>query len=259
MPYCGSDCIVKGGPDLKKAVVLKCRSWLCPDCTTVRKRQLIAFAHRGRPDVFLTITHRRRPDTTPEQAAKDLAWAWRVMRKRAAREARRDINKDPTPFGAAPPNGWKRDAKNRVKRQVQIVGKELEFLAVVEKHQSGWPHLHILARAIWIDHAWISAQMLDLIDSPVVGIERLNTRSKAASYAAKYCGKATHKVGTAKRYWASRRYPLTTWQRRPPDDQIPGRWERQGFPINRWCAMWRGWGWVVEILDPSTAVARAPP
>jgi len=259
MTYCKSTIIVKGDQTVKKAVSLRCRAWTCPDCAEQRKAQLTAQAIRGDPTIFLTLTSRRQAGQSPEDAARALASAWRVVRKRALREAKRDPRKTPIPFGAAPPDGWPQHDQKPVPNQVKLQGGELEFICVVEKHRSGWPHLHLCIRARWIDQAWLSAQMRDIINSPVVWIERINNKSKIAGYVAKYCTKAAEKIGTCKRYWQSKKYQLRAYCPKKRDDAIPGRWERDTMTLSTWVAMWRGWDWRVDQTDQHTAIAQAPP
>jgi len=208
------------------AVALRCRAWTCPECQPVRKAQLIAECHRGAPNTFLTLTLRRIPGRSPNQAAKALARAWRLLRLRIMRH--RSF-------------------------------KKLPFAAVMEAHQSGYPHLHILLRSVWLDQKWLSAQMADIADSPVVSIQRIDHKAKIAGYVAKYAGKAAHKFGTAKRYWFSRDWAVRERKIFQKIFETIGRWEREPGSINTWIANWQSYGWLIERLTPRHARATAPP
>lgn len=220
--YCGEHTLVKRDGREIHAVSLRCRAWTCPDCAPMRKRQLTAQAIAGKPNTFLTLTCRRRDDMTPEEAARRLAWAWRTLRKRIARR-------------------WH--------------GVRIAFLAVVERHQSGWPHLHILMRAPYIPQAWLSDQMRELADGPIVHIRRIDAHGRAVVYCAKYAGKATQRIGNTKRYWRSPDYDLRPPEQRPGRTSAGGGWERDTWSIARIIRSWCELGWRVTIHDPWRASA----
>lgn len=171
---------------------IKCRSWHCPDCYHVRKRRLTREALAGRPNTFLTLTSRRRPDKTPGQAAAELAHCWRLIRLR-----------------------WMR-LKNL---------KALPFIAIFEATKLGWPHLHILLRSKWIEQEKLSEWMAELHDSPVVDIQRITEKGRIAGYCAKYSGKAAHRFANCKRYWSSRDWQLAEETRELEAFRALGKWE----------------------------------
>ena len=226
MPYCGERSLVKHEEGGKVLLSVRCRSWLCPDCTDQRKRQLIAQAIGGQASTFITLTTRRRDDITAQDAAKMLSRSWRLLRLRIIRM-----------------KGW----------------KVLPFLAVMEAHKSGWPHLHVLARCGFIDWHWLKANWIEITGSPGIRIDLIKSRSQRAGYCAKYCGKAKHKIGTAKRYWQSRDYDL-----RPKPEQTfkaaPGEgWDPDPWSIDRLIASFKSCGWTVERPSKWKALVRAPP
>ena len=152
---------------------LRCRCWSCEECAPIRKRQLMAQAHAGHPDTFLTLTVNPKRGLGADDRAKSLAHAWRTLRKRAMRK-------------------YKLEA--------------LPFLAVFEKTKRGEPHLHILLRVKWLSQRWLSAQMRDLIDAPIVDIRRVTGTAKISAYISKYIGKDPQRFVGTKRYWSSRDY-----------------------------------------------------
>lgn len=197
MTYCGEQVAVKREDDGYLAVSLLCRSWTCPDCVDQRKRQLVAEGIGGQPTTFLTLTTRRRAGVTPYQAAREISKAWRLLRLQIQRK-----------------HG----------------GEKLPFLAVMEKHKSGWPHLHIMMRSKYIAWKWLKFRWLRLTKSSHVHIQKISNAAQIAGYCAKYCTKCVEKIGTAKRYWQSRDYDT-----RPPHP------EREKLPP--------GYGWEVKTMS----------
>lgn len=201
MSYCGEQSAVKNEGPALVAISLKCRSWLCPNCTDGRKKQLIAQGFGGSPNKFITLTHRNDGTRTPDECAKRLSWAWRICRQRLMRKYK-----------------W----------------KKFPFLAVIEKHKSGWPHIHILARSKFIPWLDISNIMKELIDSPRVRVEAIQSEKQCMGYCVKYCGKAAEKFATAKRYWQSRDYDLRD-PPEPKDKHIPGQgWDMWPVTLHQW-------------------------
>ena len=224
--YCGERCLVNRQPDTVVALAVRCRAWTCPDCAPVRKAQLVAECHRGQPNTFLTLTLRRIPGRTPEQAALALTRAWRLLRLRVIRHRKL---------------------------------RRLPFAAVLEAHESGYPHLHILLRSIWLDQAWLSEQMRAIADSPVVHIQRIDNQARIAGYVAKYCGKAAHKFGNAKRYYFSRDYAIEAKREFKRMLELKGGFDIEPTTIDRWMKDWKIFGWNVERLSKTAARATKPP
>lgn len=214
--YCGDTTLVKWGPSDRTATALRCRSWLCPDCAPTRKRQLTKDVLRGVPNTFLTLTIRRVPEESAADAAARLIEAWRRTRR-----------------------AWMQ--MHKVKR--------LPFFAIVEATKNGWPHLHVMLRSVWIDQRWLSEQMRERINSPVVDIRRIDNIGRAAVYVSKYASKASHRFGTCKRYWRSLDYIV-----RVEDDPEPERKKRTGFEreprsITHVVSQWQQLGWRVTWLS----------
>lgn len=134
--------------------------------------------HRGDPRLILTLTMRQGRYPTPEAQAVALSHAWRRLRRAAMRHYKLE---------------------------------KLPFMAVFERHKSGWPHLHILIRAKWLDQQWLSDWMASEEDSPVVDISRVRSRTEAANYVTKavgYASKNPERFQGVKRYWRSKDYIL---------------------------------------------------
>lgn len=198
--------LVKDAGHALFGTVLKCRSWQCPECRDDRATELIAKALAGKPTKFLTLTVNQTVHPDPERAAIELTYAWKVLRQRCAKK---------------------------------LGIKKLDYFKVTEATDKGWPHFHILLRCARINQSWLSAQMEELLDSPIVDIRALKSARKAANYIGKYLGKDPHKFRSTYRYsmtrtwghwranrgddlldgegeWAIRRVPLAVWQNQFP-------------------------------------------
>jgi hypothetical protein len=137
--------------------------------------------------------------------------------------------------------------------------KRLPFLAVMEKTEAGWPHLHIQMRNIWMDGAWISEQMREMLDSPVIKINRIENRGRAAAYVAKYCAKCDAKYRRAKRYWQSRDYDLRPESKTFKQYREAGGFEMTTGLLYHWILNRKRDGWQVEEVSSTRAIARPPP
>jgi len=211
--YCQEWSLVKTRASRKDVIPLKCKCWTCDECRPGRKRRLVEEAKRGKPNLFITLTSRRRASKTRRQAARDLVTAWRQLRREYIREH----------------------------------GKgSLPFLAVFEATKRGWPHLHIVARCKWLEQRWLSRRMASLTGSPIVWVERVHGKSKVAAYVSKYVGKNPHRFAGVKRYWRSRDYlppvddpDLDEWDRLPVWEVVKRFWvflaedlEAEGWRVN---------------------------
>lgn len=171
MTICREHSLVKHEGKTLTARPLLCKCWHCEYCRPIRYSWLKRDARAGNPNLFVTLTSRVRPGITPDEAARRLVCAWRLVRAAAKRH---------------------------------YPGEKWEFLAVFEQTKQGWPHLHILTRGRWLDQAWLSEKMRRLDDSPVVDVRRIRSQGQVAAYVAKYVSKATAAFRGCKRYFASR-------------------------------------------------------
>lgn len=259
MPYCREASIVKHDREKLLARALKCHSWNCEHCLPERRSRLIREAHGGRPNTFLTLTTRREPGKSFADATRDLSRAWRLLRLRALRESQRDIEARALPFGAPWPAQPAEDGRRRQERKVRLSRRGLPFLAVVEKHKSGWPHLHILAHSEWIDFEWLQLNWRDLTGAHHVRVERIGGKSRSASYVAKYCGKVREPIEGGKRYWKSRDYEQDKRWREPPQRPAHLWIEQEPVTVRTLVHRWLSHGYDVEPVDEHTAWARPPP
>lgn len=184
MTLCREVLLVKHQPNKKTVRCLKCRSWGCELCLPDRIYQLKKLCRSGKPQTFLTLTYNAKRPGTPDEHARDLARAWRLLRK-------------------------------RIEKRYNL--KRIPYLTVFEATAQGEPHLHIMLRIKYIPQSWISEQMADLIDSPIVDIKHIYNEKKAAWYIAKYISKGPKVFQGCKRYFRSQNYVVEDqkWQKEP--------------------------------------------
>ena len=213
MTVCGEASLVNQGSGQVRAVSLRCRSWSCPLCQPDRQRQLVALAASGKPAVFITLSSNPQTGTSPATRAHALSRAWPIVVRRACRK-----------YGYS----------------------KIPYLCVFEATKKGEPHLHILARVKWIDQRWLSNQMRELTGAPIVDIRKVRSVKQAASYIAKYIGKAPHRFATCKRYWRTRSWDLSTWKPEPIAGDWSNHWEVRDRPLAYWKAAWKVLGCTIE-------------
>lgn len=207
---CSESTIVNLGNDQGRAVTLHCRSWSCEICHPRRCRELMALAHSGKPNTFITLTVDPSRGSSAETRAAALVAAWRLVLKRA-------------------------------KKRYSYA--KVPFLAVFEATRRGEPHLHILCRVPWIDQRWLSDQMADLIGAPIVDIRRVRSKAKIAAYVAKYVGKAPHRFKGTKRYWRTQDWQLVKETVEDDGTFWSSVWEIRHYTLTEQEEAWRLLGW----------------
>lgn len=171
MSYCGEHSVVNSSGDGVTAVTLRCKRWSCPDCFEFLCGGIRRLALAGHPVTFITLTVNPAMGNDPDERARALVHAWQIVVKRAKRKYRLS---------------------------------DFPYMVVVEATKRGEPHLHVLTRVRWIDWAFLRDCMAELINAPIVRIERLKYAKAAASYVAKYLSKGPELFKGCKRYWQSR-------------------------------------------------------
>jgi hypothetical protein len=188
---------------------------------------LVKEAQAGQPTIFITLTSRRVAGRSPHAAARALVVAWRKVRQ----------------------------------EYVKDHGKgSLPFLAVFEATKKGWPHLHIVARAKWVDQRWLSRRMASLIGAPVVDVRAITGLAMIAHYVAKYVGKNPHRFNGVKRYWRSLDY--LTPCKDPPVMVIPwwAEWYIVKEKLEYFCFSAKQRGHRVEYVRGGAQIhVRGPP
>lgn len=156
-----------------------------------RVKGLKKLAADGRPTTFVTLTVNPTHGETPTERARQLSDAMKIMIKRARRK---------------------------------FTKQRIEYLAVFEETKRGEPHLHMLMRAPFVPQRWLSDQMKELIDAPIVDIRHVFSKKHAANYVAKYVGKGPKAFGTLKRYWTSQGYVETVKGHDRVKDEFGSPW-----------------------------------
>lgn len=193
---------------------LPCRTWRCTFCARRLRSGIMQLAASGQPTRMLTLTCSPTAEPDAALARQLLHRSWRALRLKIARE-----------LAKPPGERWRARLKNQANLkarglqsatggQRQASPPSLQYFAVVERHKSGRPHLHILLRCDFIPQAWLSAEMNRLAGSPIVDIRPVHGTKQAAAYVAKYIGKAPARFGSARSYWYTR-----DWAPPSPNDQ----------------------------------------
>jgi hypothetical protein len=231
---CSEFLLVKSGDGYTDYKPLPCDRWSCPYCAPRRRRALIAQAAAGQPNKILTLTI----DPTIGQSSTHrralLHEAWKNLGKRLLRQ-----------FKLPPEKRWSLRHLDYDAHRLPIIRAatketppgeclKLHYMAFIEKTKRGEPHLHILLRCPFVPQEWIADQMLDMVGSPIVWIEQIHSTAKAIAYVTKYVGKAPAQFGTAKRYWVSREWLVST-----PDEPETPVFDMRGAQVvrERWAEL----------------------
>lgn len=170
---CSEALIVNKNENEGHASILRCKRWSCELCHPFNRGRVIRNGRNGNPNIFMTLTCRPERYETPDEAARDMVRAFVLLRRRIFKR-----------YGI----------------------KNLPFIVIFERTKKGWPHMHVLARATWLDQGWLSQQMKELSDAPIVDVRRIQDKGRAAAYVSKYVGKDPHTFVGCKRWWRSHNY-----------------------------------------------------
>lgn len=270
MPFdCGSSTIEAEGHFGGAARTVKCNRWKCPICQPARQRRLVALGMSGQPTAFITLTSRRRPGMTREQAADELLSAFALFVLRFRREQKKPPGSRYIPSGPLTFQHRRQQVVKIAQREDKAQTEVAEYLWVMEATKNGWPHLHILWRGRYVPQWWLADQMEALTGSRVCWIERIKNPKKQAAYVAKYCGKAPHQFGSHNRYHKSKNYPnpdQPKWERTLPSCW---KWNMRDVSISVIKQEWGRYGRAFYDIDPDTIAwgvlhepdmqSRAPP
>ena len=177
MSLCTERTIVNEGASEGTYSTLKCKRWSCDECRPMLKQRVARKARDGNPNIFLTLTWNANRSETPDQAARVMKHAWVLLRRRIAK---------------------KFDIKN------------VPFIVVFERTKKGWPHMHLLLRSRYIKQAWLSEQMNEIMEAPIVDIRKIPNRNAVMFYITKYIGKDLAAFEGCKRWWRSHNYEEQT-------------------------------------------------
>lgn len=182
MSLCTDRTIVNRNLNEGTAHALKCKRWSCEFCNPDCRRNVIARAREGLPNVFLTLTCQHKNYETPDEAARDMKRALVLFRKKLARS--HGVEKMP-------------------------------FIVVYEKHKSGWPHMHLLCRLPFIHISKLKRYWNDIIGAFQVDIRFIRKKSQVLFYVTKYIGKDLEAFKGCKRWWRSHNYTIDKDEKEP--------------------------------------------
>lgn len=186
------------------------------------------MAASGEPNICLTLTINVATGESPNDRYKILHNSWKLLAKRVIRQFKLPAERRWT---LKTPEGYEyQDITSfRITRNTEA-GKinRLHYMAFAEETEQKEPHLHILLRTDYIPQSWISQQMKELQNSPIVWIEKIKGPRAAISYVTKYVTEAPAQFGTSKRYWVSRDYQLT----KQSQDEVP-MFDRKGTRLRQ--------------------------
>lgn len=220
---CAGWSIVNDLTDHRKAISLFCNRWNCETCRPKRRKQLIAEVFSGQPERWMTLTIDAKRPGGPLEHFDELRKAWNDLQKRIRR---------------------------------RYPAKRFEYVAVVEATKKGEPHLHIAFRGPWIDQKWLSAQMNDLIGSPIVDVQWLHGKKHTLNYICKYIGKAPHQFGTRKRFWFSRDYRQDSDEFLERDPDLSIGWRVMKCDLHMVARLWLLEGFEVTDCDRESFRAK---
>lgn len=207
-----------------RIMVVGCRCWRCDGCARGLRARIKAYAIAGKPDKFLTLTVSPIQYEDEHEAARALRKALVHLMQWIARSKRTDA---------------------------------IHYLAVFEKHKSGWPHLHVLARFPYIKHSTLLRRWRKLIGRGGLNIKRPRTTEGVARYVAKYVSKAGEKFDGVRRWWMTRGY--TARIKREPREYpwATSPWRREVASLDTLRRTFARNGWV-EIEEANSLLFVSP-
>jgi len=129
---------------------LPCRCWRCERCARKLRFGVIALAASGQPNRMLTLTCSPDAVENADDARDALHSAWRILRLAIARELAKATTTRWNNKNNGTTSGLQTRCKSEKKTAKTGSPAALPYFAVVERHKSGRPHLHILLRSDFI-------------------------------------------------------------------------------------------------------------
>lgn len=224
-PLCTPHVSVNASRYEGEAAAVRCKRWSCDVCAKINRRRVIAIACSAKPRALLTLTVNSKHYDTPDAAAEALKRGLRLLRL-------------------------------HLKRHEKLTN--FSFLAVFERHESGYPHLHLLIRGKFIPWKWLRNTWEKITGSTHVDIRKIDSVGKAAFYVSKYVGKELHAFAHCKRWWRSHDYS----EEAPcdyQDDAPHARWTRYELEYGPMFFMMSQVGFEVTRDGPERLRWRWPP
>lgn len=183
LPTCGGGCIMIYDLDTQLLVVAPtaCHKWTCAHCAPQRLREAQAKARSGHPERHIVLTMRPVDGLSQKLQITHCMASFRKLVARARRT-----------FGT------------------------FEYMASLELHKNGSPHLHILQRGTYIPHRWLSQNWHALTGNYIVHLKHITNTRGAINELTKYLAKTAATMAAV----TPRTTPITTsrgWVIDPPD------------------------------------------
>ena len=223
LPTCGGGCVMLYHLDTRELVIVPvaCHKWTCAYCAPQRLREAQAKARAGHPERHIVLT--MRPINGLHQK-RHIAHCLASFRKLVAL-ARKTYG----PF---------------------------EYMASLELHKNGAPHLHILQRGTYISHNWLSKTWAKLTGNYIVHIKHLTNTRAAINEATKYLAKTARLMSDL----SPGHTPLTTsrgWVLDKPETD-PAYAERNFLTLYSWVHV-QDLETCLTSLGVALVPARGPP
>lgn len=178
---------------------VRCKRWSCEHCARINRMKVVQHAVDGKPTAMLTLTVSSNHYATPEEAAADLKRGLVALRKRITRK---------------------------------YPAEKMPFIAVFERHKSGYPHLHLLIRSRFLGVAWLRECWEEITGSWNVNITKIDP-GRHFAYVTKYIGKDVAAFEGCKRWWRSHDYDLADHELTLEEARALQGWSRLTANIDR--------------------------
>ena len=224
-PLCTNQIAVNQMAAEGHVAAIRCKRWSCPQCHEVNRLRVIQAAVDGKPKAMLTLTVSSKQYPSHEEATAALKHGLRLLRLTLRRHPKFE---------------------------------NFEFMAVFEKHQSGFPHLHLLIRGKFLPWSWLTRRWKEITGSTHIDIRKIKGRKDAARYVAKYLGKDLSAFEGCKRWWRSHGYAPE-----PSNDNEAARpakaWSRFIADFDRMALILENGGYTVTVEGRRRLHYAAPP
>lgn len=156
VPTCGRGFVTLVDRETAQVIFIpmRCHRWECSYCAPYRLRDLQSRARRGHPERHIVLTSRPKPERTFAQNAKWIRQRFAIL-----------VTKIRRTFGP------------------------FEYMAALEQHKNGAPHLHILCRGRYIPHRWLATAWSKLTGNFIVHIKAVDRTRAAVNELTKYLAK----------------------------------------------------------------------
>ena len=192
-------------------IPVRCKCWTCPHCAPINARQLESKLAQGKPEKMLTLTCAPSPAETPKESHD------RCRPKIAKMIA-----------------------------ELRILYGKIEYAAILEEHQNGYPHWHLLLRSNFIPVEKIREIWLRLTGNSIVHITKIRHQKAMGRYAVKYMAKDLQKSKSSRlgRVISFSRNYLSPTRITPP--QVKVEWMKWNAPVEE---VLEKFAWTIKTIS----------